>query len=186
MAQRLWTVVVVLMNIACSQDRSAAVAGRIPDIPENQQRVVTRGEFEWRWPFTGGVGTLGCASDAVVFRFDGVTYAVNDTAKSRGFVSIEPIRLTQSSGWPRDPLKRLPQDQRKQIFARFTACERHAARDPTGAAQCTQRLRQAHGLSAPELKQIEVEGLERLWPPLPPKRVSLEPMIEAGRKLCRN
>jgi hypothetical protein len=125
-------------------------------------------------------------SEAVVFRFDGVTYAVNDSAKSRGFPSIEPIRLTQSSRWQRDLLKRLPQDQRKQIFARSTACERDAAGDPIGADQCKQRLRQASALSEPELKQIEVESLERLWPPLQPKRASLEPMIEAGLKLCRS
>jgi hypothetical protein len=44
-AERLWAVVVVLMGVACSQDRSPSMSGRIPDIPENQQRVVTRGEF---------------------------------------------------------------------------------------------------------------------------------------------
>jgi hypothetical protein len=129
---------------------------------------------------------LGCVFDVVVFRFDGVTYAVNDSAKLRGFASIEPIRLTQSSGWPRDPLKRLPQEQRRRIFAQASACERGAAGDTIGAAQCKQRLRQAVGLSEADLKQIEAEGLERLWPPLRPNRVSLERLIEAGLKLCRS
>jgi hypothetical protein len=40
-------------------------------------------------------------------------------------------------------------------------------------------------LTDDELKQIDAEGRERLWPPLLPRRADLSPVIDAGIKLCR-
>jgi hypothetical protein len=40
-------------------------------------------------------------------------------------------------------------------------------------------------LSEAELKQILAEGRERTWPPLEPARASVEPILEAGRRLCQ-
>ena len=43
---------------------------------------------------------------------------------------------------------------------------------------------EARGLTAGERKQIEDEGRERTWPPLPRRPRDLAPLIEAGLKLC--
>ena len=34
------------------------------------------------------------------------------------------------------------------------------------------------------LAQIEAEGHERIWPPLPPRKQSLAPILDAGLQLC--
>lgn len=124
--------------------------------------------------------TLGCMASAVVFRTAGRSYAVNDAAKSRGLLAIDPIWAFQSEP-PTNPLGRITQDERQRIFAASTACD---ARQ-TETAACRERLRSAHNLSDADLKQIDVEGAERLWPPLERRHFSLEPIVEAGLKLCR-
>lgn len=180
MTQRAAGLCLLLFFAACGQSRPQRIADPIPGIPDNQQRTVSRSEFRWDWPFTVGTGTLGCASGAVVFRTEGTNYAVNDAAKARGFPTVEPIRQIQGSGPPSDPLKGVTQDQRMQIFAASRACESDA---DTG--RCKQQLRAARTLSEIELSQIEAEGKERLWPPLLPKRIGLDPLIAAGLKLCQ-
>ncbi len=151
------------------------VADPIAGIAENQQRAVGRNDFPRRWPFTVGTGTLGCVDGALVFRASGVTYALNDAAASRGFASAEPIRLTQHLP-PSNPLTRLTQERRTQIFSQSSAC--------AGSGRCRQRVRDAHALSDAELAQVEAEGQERRWPPLTPNRITLAPVIDAGMKLC--
>src|SRR5689334_17688940 len=103
----------VLMCCACS--RTHTIADPIPDIPPTQQRTVQRFEFEPGWPFDVAAGTLGCVNGSVVFRAAGVTYALNDTARSR-FPSPDPIRVFHSVP-PTNPLSRITQDERMQIFA---------------------------------------------------------------------
>lgn len=151
----------------------------IPDIPEHQQRTVRRSDFDGKWPLTVGIATLGCVSDGVVVRAAGVTYAVNDAAKSRGFAALDPVWISGAAGLPRNPLKRLRQDERTRIFAESSACDGSA--DP---GRCRQRVRERRGLSADEWTQIEAEGQERRWPPLSPKRFKLDALTGAGLKLC--
>ncbi|WPD17984.1 DUF2511 domain-containing protein [Thermaerobacter composti] len=43
------------------------------------------------WPLTVDSGYLRCDQQAVIFHHDGVDYAVNGTAKSRGLPPIDPI-----------------------------------------------------------------------------------------------
>jgi Protein of unknown function (DUF2511) len=155
---------------------SEGVPDPIPDIPAAQQRTTTRSEFDWRWPFSVGVGTLGCQSGAVVFRHRGTNYALNEAAAKRGHGSPQSITMPESSRPPSNPLSRLKQEDRMQIFAAASKC---------GADPCRERLREARGLSAEELKQIEDEGRERTWPPLPRKPRDLAPLVEAGLKLCQ-
>lgn len=180
MPHRPWGLILLVLSTACGEGRSQRISDPIPDVPANQQRRVARVEFGWKWPLRVGVGTLGCISDAVVLRAGGVTYALNEAATSRGFASLDPIWATQSSG-PRDPLKRLTQDQRMRIFAEASACEKANPTDPGG---CKQRILETHRLSEQELKQIEAEGRERSWPPLPPMRRSVAPLVDAGLTLC--
>jgi hypothetical protein len=175
-----WGLILLVLSTACGGGRTQRVADPIPDVPANQQRTVVRTAFGWKWPLSVGVGTLGCISDAVVFRAGGVTYGLNEAATSRGFAPPDPIWATQS-GAPRDPLKRLPQDQRMRIFAEASACERAKPADP---GRCKQRILETHGLSEQELKQIDAEGRERTWPPLPPMRRSIAPLVDAGLTLC--
>jgi hypothetical protein len=139
---------------------------------------VNRSEFRYAWPLSIGVGTLGCVGNAVVFRANGVSYALNEAAASRGFAAVAPIRQTQGSGPPANPLRRLTQDNRMRIFSAFAACE------GANAADCQRRVRIANALSEAEMTQIDAEGKERFWPPLEPKRIDLQPLIDAGVKLC--
>jgi hypothetical protein len=166
---------------ACGDQGRRRPADPISDIPEAQQRSIDRSEFGLRWPLTIGQGTIACASGAVVFRGAGQNYAVNDAAKTRGFSSIEPIRL-RAGGPPTNPLARITQDERQRIFAASASCDARAAE----AAVCKQRVREAHQLSDADLKQIEAEAMERRWPPLAPTYASLDAMIEAGLKLCQS
>jgi hypothetical protein len=180
MPHRPWGLILLVLSTACDGSRSQRVADPIPDVPANQQRTIARAEIGWKWPLSVGVGTLGCISDAVVFRAAGVTYALNEAATSRGFAPLDPIWATPSSG-PRDPLKRLTQDQRMRIFAEASACEKAK---PADQGHCQQRILETQGLSEQELKQIEAEGRERTWPPLSPMRRSVAPLVDAGLTLC--
>ena len=133
-----------------------------------------------QWPLTLVEGTLGCIDDAVVFRARDKTYAVNAVARSRGFSPIEPILLFEGSGPPSNPLGRIKQDVRTQIFAEASACERRA-----DAEVCKAEVRTKHRLSDADLKQVEAEGHERRWPPLPREKMRLQPLVDRGLKLCR-
>ena len=178
MRHRPWGLILLVLSAACGESRSQRIADPIPDVFANQQRTIARAEIGWKWPLSVGVGTVGCISDAVVFRAGGVTYALNEAATSRGFAPLDPIWATQSSG-PRDPLKRLTQDQRMRLFAETSGCEK-----ANSTERCKQRILETHGLSEQELKQIEAEGRERTWPPLSPMRRSVAPLVDAGLTLC--
>jgi hypothetical protein len=153
-----------------------AIQDPIPDVPLSQQRAVTRSDFDWRWPFSVGVGTLGCQSGAVVFRHAGANYALNEEATARGYGSVQSIRMPESSRPPSNPLSRLKQEQRMEIFAASARCNTES---------CRRQLQETHRVSAAELKQIEDEGHERTWAPLPRKPKDLGPLVEAGLKLCQ-
>jgi hypothetical protein len=166
----------LLTLAACGgQPAQQRVADPIAGIPGSQQRTIARTEFPRKWPFTVGSGTLGCVEGAVVFRASDVTYALNDAAAARGFTAAEPIRLTQHRA-PSNPLTRLTQERRMQVFKELRACADSGA--------CSQRLRDVHAISGPELQQIAAEGVERSWAPLAPNRVPLDALIDAGRRLC--
>ncbi|HEX5474988.1 MAG TPA: DUF2511 domain-containing protein [Vicinamibacterales bacterium] len=152
----------------------------IAGIPPARQRAVNRTDFGWQWPFSVGLGTLGCSSGAVVFRAAGVTYALNDAARSRGYAPATPIRVAVPSAAPSHPLARLKQNERMQIFASITTCD-HGV----GPIVCRQRVRDSHGLSDADVRQVEAEGLERTWPPLVRPLRPLQPVVEAGVLLCR-
>jgi len=174
----------ILQIGACADSRPHEVEDRILEIPMSQQRMVTRNDLGGQWPFTIGIGTLGCNAAAVMFRADGRTYAINDAARNAGFASVEPIRIVQSRGWPSNPLKSLPQDARMNIFEESIRCERMSAALSYSSDPCKRRLRETHILTDAQLSQIEAEGRERLWPPLESEHVSLGPLVEVGLKLC--
>jgi hypothetical protein len=165
------------VSLSACAGGATPVADPIPDIPANQQRHISRREFADTWPFEPGEGTLGCIAEAVVFRAQGTTYALNDAARSRGYASADSILVSQSKP-PSRPLKRITQDERMRIFRASEEC---AAADRAG---CKQRLAQSRGLSADELAQIEAEGRERSWPPLSSPRRSTAPVLKAGAAMC--
>jgi hypothetical protein len=192
MSQRARTVHVIVIAIVIAGSSAACQGGDepirdpIPDIPVSQQRAVARTDFDWKWPFSIGHGTLGCIDAAIVFRYDGKTYALNDAARSRGFALVDPIWRVQGPGWPRDPLRKLAQDDRQTVFKQLMACEGDGSVETRSqAALCKQNLARTRGLSGPELQQINAEGHERLWPPLERERASLAPLLEAGQQLCK-
>jgi hypothetical protein len=167
-----------LLLTACS-GRDVPVKDRIADMPASQQMAISRRELTNSWPFIPGAGALGCLSGAVVFRADGVSYALNDAARSRGYAPVDPIVLT-TPGPPSNPLGRIKQDERMRVFAAADACRIRAQ-----PSVCRQELARAHTLSSDELAQIEVEGRERSWPPLPRHPRDLAPVLQAGMALCR-
>jgi hypothetical protein len=156
-------------------------ADPIPEVPLAQQRTIARSELGFRWPFTVGQGTLGCVSGAVIFQNGGRRYAVNDAAKPHATAGIESIQAFLSGGPPTNPLGRIRQEERQRIFAACAACGDR----PQQADACRKALRDHERLSDDELKQVEAEGQERRWPPLAPQRTSLDAVVEAGLRLCR-
>ena len=76
-----------MLLTACGGDGGSGTSGR----------RVSAAELGDRWPLTVAEGYVDCvAPKAAVFRTDGVTYALNGVAKSRGYGEIEPI-------WRADP-----------------------------------------------------------------------------------
>jgi hypothetical protein len=181
MNPRISILVLVMLCAGCREAAPRKITEPIPDLPANQQRAISRNDFRWQWPLTIGSGTLGCTSGAVVLRSGGVTYALNDTAKARGFTGVQTIQSTVGRA-PSKPLARITQDERTKIFAAAAACG--DGQSGSAAATCRRRLAEARGLSADELSQIEVEGTERRWRPLTPEYRSVAPLVEEGLKLC--
>jgi hypothetical protein len=177
MSARAAGVVAVALAAACSGNAPRVVEDPIPDLPPSQQRTVTRSDFDWRWPFSVGVGTLGCQSGAVVFRHRSTNYALNEAAAKHGYASPQSITMPEASRPPTNPLSRLKQERRMQIFVASTKCS---------TEPCRKQLQATAGISAAELKQIEEEGHERVWPPLPRKPKDLAPLVDAGLKLCQS
>jgi len=54
-------------------------------------RTVSRSQFGDEWPFTVEEGTLRCSDNEVTFSTNGVQYAVNGSAKSAGYASMDTI-----------------------------------------------------------------------------------------------
>lgn len=174
----------VIVFTTCGRHTVPGPADRIPGVALNQQRIVQRGELGFAWPLTVGTGTLGCASGAVTFKSGGTIYALNDVAKSRGLAAIQPLWKTQSAP-ASHPLGRIRQEQRMAIFAEAMRCDRGSDPQQAPDKACAEQVRTAHQLSKDDLDLIEAEGRERAWPPLPPVHMDLDPLIEAGLKLCR-
>lgn len=77
---------------------SASAPGTPNSAPAEQDEAsatnaqpVSAADFGDKWPLTVDSGVLRCEEQAVVFRYEGVDYAVNGTAKSRGYPPIDPI-----------------------------------------------------------------------------------------------
>lgn len=156
---------------------------------------VSRAELGDKWPLTVDEGLLTCdkkgALRVIVF-FEGKDgrgrmYAVNGAARTH-FKNVEmeigPIWKPQPEG-PFTAVDRLSIDARKQMFHAAVLCEdRDSGVAP--AKDCKTTLRRNLHLTPEELKQIEHEGLARSWPPLPPSRMSIDPLIQRGLKLCES
>jgi hypothetical protein len=154
------------------------VADPIEGISPARQETVTRARFGFEWPLSPGKGTLACADGGVIlFRAGGVTYVVQ--GRRPGAADITPIRMNEPSALPSHPVKRLTQDVRMEAFAALTRCT-------AGQADaCTAVVRDRFGLTAEEARLIEAEGRERRWPPLARGLMPLDPLVQAGRALCR-
>ena len=154
-----------------------AVPDPIEAFPVDQQQTIVRAAVEKSWPLTVGRGTLGCHSGAVVFRFNGVSYAVNDAARAQGFASIDGIRGARPSPPPTHPLSRITQEKRMEVFADLARC--------AASNDCTNMVGARHRLTSSDLRLILDEGNERLWPPLERGKADLKPLVDRGLKLCK-
>jgi hypothetical protein len=161
------------------------VSEPVPGVPTAQQRTITRTELGYQWPFTVGVGTVACDGGALAFRSGAKTYALSREAGTRGYANVDAIRQVQGGGPPSDPVSRLTQDVRMNLFAQTSAC----GNAPDGersrrGSDCKARVRERSGVSDSELTRIEAEGVERNWPPLKPVLISLDAVIAAAGQLC--
>jgi hypothetical protein len=182
---RLSFVGLAAIAVAACGGRDPVLEDPVPGVPQRQQRSITRSELGFRWPFTVGAGTIACDGGALAFRSGGTTYALSRGAGTRGYEDIDAIRRTQGSGPPSDPVSRLTQTVRMELFAKSSACGTGAGGAAgLGAAECKARIRKAGGLSESELTRIEAEGLERYWPPARPPLMGLEAVLQAAHQLC--
>ncbi|CAN5707083.1 hypothetical protein BH18ACI5_BH18ACI5_01640 [soil metagenome] len=170
-----WVTLVTLVGTGCRRQ-----APGIEGIPASQQQSFSRPALGRQWPFAASDGTLGCDKGAVLFRVHNTTYAVDASATANRFPSVDEITLFEGSGPPSNPLGRIKQDDRTQIFLQSSACETSA-----NPAACKDDLRRRNSLSHEDLTQIEAEGRERRWPPLPRPKMSVQPVIDRGLKLCQ-
>jgi len=168
------------------EEKAAATA------PKAGETLVTAEGYDDRWPFTVPNGFLSCIDEgtkrgvkisSVLFRTGSTVYGLNGTAKDQGYPAPTPILKTQSLGAVK-PVARLPEDQRRRIFASIVACEDDNADDRTASRACKAKLQQTERLSAEELKTIGYEGATASWPPLKPTYMDTQPLISAGLALC--
>ena len=70
-----------------------AVAFTVTTLPAiGASKHISAEDFGDSWPFTVSEGMLSCTRGSIVtFTAYGTQYAVNGTAKSRGYANIEPI-----------------------------------------------------------------------------------------------
>jgi O-antigen/teichoic acid export membrane protein len=162
--------------------RGAAIAQACTLTVSALARLFLVRRFLGIWPFDAAAGTLACKEEAVAFRTSGETYAINEAATRLGFRRVDVIVRLQRGGPPTNPLSRVRQEDRQRIFRQSMLCEKFPA--PDSVARCKAELRDGSGLSPAELTQIEVEGRERVWPPLALQPASLDALMKAGLKLC--
>ena len=159
------------------------------------ERAITRAEFGEAWPLTVDGGVIACVDgSSVVFRADGVTYAINGTARgqaaARGDREIEPIQRLQPVAAVTARADRLSEADRQAIFAEVVQCQRNGAHY-TGAAAvgwaevCRTHFARPSKLAGDELSLIMTEGASIGWPPLKPVRAGIRPIFDVGLKLCR-
>ena len=69
-------------------------------------RKVSEQDLGARWPLTVSAGHVDCESGALLFRYEGTSYALNMIALGKGHQGIEPI-WKNAAGSPRNhnPLK---------------------------------------------------------------------------------
>lgn len=91
----------VIMLGACGGPSGAPSVKQVPGQKARSntvtRRAVSRAEFGEKWPLTVEAGEIECIDGHwVVFHHEGVGYALNGLARSRGYASIDPI-------WKDDP-----------------------------------------------------------------------------------
>jgi hypothetical protein len=101
------------------------------------ERAITRAEFGEAWPLTIDGGVIACVDgSSVVFCADGVTYAINGTARgqaaARGYREIEPIQRLKPVAAVTARADRLSEADRQAIFAEVVQCQHNGPQ--TGAA----------------------------------------------------
>lgn len=175
---RLLSCAALMVVGAC--DRAGTIRDPIENIPISRQRTISRSDLGFRWPLSVGAGTLACDdTEAIVFRNQGITYLLR--GQRAGTHDIQAVRMPEPAAPPSNPLKRLKQAEREEMFRQVSQCDSQAANE----AGCRRAAVQRFGLSDAEWDQIDVEGHERRWPPLSRGWMSLDPLIAAGRALCQ-
>lgn len=150
------------------------------------ERAVAKASMGAQWPFTVTNGVVACRNGSqVVFIANGITYAINGTAKTvadrEGYRSDEPIRERRPLGEVKTRVDRFPESLRKSVFESAAACDGLPG-DQLDACRAT--IRDGMRLTSSELAQIIEEGVTLGWPPLNPYLAPVGPIIDIGLQLC--
>jgi hypothetical protein len=185
---------------------SLSAADRVEGSQSRQPNEVRAADYGDAWPLTVDRAVLDCKTIAgrpmaTVRTFDGREYGINGAAKGRGgFPPVDPIWKTRAIGTPTKVLDRMPEPERRRVFAAIVGCEddgrRQAERETTDVmkqvereraltASCKAGVRKREKVTEAEARLVSSEGAMSSWPPLQPTRVSIGPLIDAALKLCR-
>jgi len=161
---------------------AVAVACRMP-----HREFITRDQLGRTWPFTVASGTLYCERQGnhVVFESGGNHYAINGSAKGaatkNGYLAVDAILQPLPPQPVRVRIDRLPEPRRKDVFAEAARCDGVST---FGAHDCRAAILRNVGISESELGHIVEEGIAMAWPPIPPRRADITPILTRGVALC--
>jgi hypothetical protein len=144
--------VLVVDPPASTQRHSAQASTSTASAPRrlaSNERFVTAVEYGPRWPLTVDTGVLSCIDGSVVtFEHAGSQYALNGRAigmaKQRGYQAPEAIWRSQPVVAPKAVVERLPEPQRRNVFAAGVACEDKFERGDQ-RVECQQLAYKTHG-----------------------------------------
>ena len=190
----------VLATSACSSSESSK------SIESSEPGVVVRaGEYGDKWPLTVNEGRIACVTgNHVIFTApDETVYALNGSARGAGrWRDVEAIWRSNDSLFDATPLERIPESERRDIFAELVGCDdknrersmtpgqnvaafQHEVRaSDRNRAACKARVDKQRKVTTSERDAISSEGIAKGWPPLDPTRIDISPLIQRGLQLC--
>lgn len=167
-----------LLIAGCGSDKALGVPLPVP---------VNASEFGDKWPLTVSSGHLSClpGSEVIFYAPDGTVYAVNGSARgTKRWQPIDPIWKIDESLYDVAPVARIQESTRRAIFADVVRCEDENRAGSRQRDACKAQIDKESKLTVAERRTITSEGIAKSWPPLPPTRVNISPLIELGLQIC--
>ena len=197
---RLLACTCVLATSACSRNSSTAIESSKSGV------AVRAGDYGDKWPLTVAEGRIDCVTgNHVIFTApDDTVYAVNGSARGAGrWQDVTSIWRANQSRFDATPVARIPESERRDIFADLVRCDDENRERPMTPGQnlaafkhevrsadrkraaCKARVDGPRKVTGSERDAISSEGIARGWPPLEPTRIDMSPLIERGLQMCQ-